>query len=147
MVPTRLWTWKAILLSDRPNWFVIICLGATFGCGVDNARTLPDVSVVTTYIEACDSSWSMGHCYGPTHRTTPEVFTVIISRQLVLRHGNVHQFADCQVMEPREWSCLDEHRKLVWMHDDDLTWDELTEARQAMVTKQEYYGFWRSLLE
>jgi hypothetical protein len=141
-----------------PKWFYIITALATTmiasSCDLGGVNTLPDVSSVTTYIVHCDSTLKAHHCYGPTQRVSDEVFAVIISRQavIILKLAGfqlaqpLHQFSDCLVAAPRRWDCMDDRRQPVSMIGDELRWAELDNAKQASVSKIEYYGFWSALI-
>lgn len=103
------------------------------GCGGSGYREIPDVSTVTLNFAQCDSSWSMFGCAGPTHPANSETFTVIISRQAVLRH-HVYGFHACTVYSPRDWVCLDTGNKPVALKPDGvMLWDELANAKQVLV--------------
>lgn len=117
------------------------------GCDpLGQPHALPDVSSVTVYIVHCDSVLDAHHCYGPTHAVSDEVFTVVISRQAVLRPLSLHQFSGCFVAAPLRWDCMDDQQRLVSMWGGELRWAELDSARQASVSKIEYFGFWRALV-
>lgn len=44
------------------------------------------------------------------------------------------------------WDCMDDRRQPVSMIGDELRWAELDNAKQASVSKIEYYGFWSALI-
>jgi hypothetical protein len=133
------------LLTEASGLCVLGALVA-LGCNPFGQRRVDDVSIVTAYFVHCDSSLSLGVCYGPRHNVSTEDFTVIISRQTVLR-DNVHGFSDCLVFSPRHWVCLDDRRRPVEMREFEMRWAELDSAGQASVSKTEYKGFWRALLD
>lgn len=97
-----------------------------------------DITIVKAYFVACDSVLSMGYCYGPSHRTNPEEFTVTISKNEVARNHLIFTFHDCKVFGPRRWDCLDTKNNLVSMTGTEMKWDELTEAHQASADKVTY---------
>jgi len=109
------------------------------GCDLSGVRNLSDASVVTAYFVHCDSVVEHGYCYGPVHRMDPQQFTVVISRQQVLR-ANVHPFSQCLVLEARHWYCFDEDRQPVDMGGDVMHWAELDSAKVAAVSKRAFCG-------
>jgi hypothetical protein len=106
-------------------------------CDSSGVQQVPDVSVVTSYFVHCDSARSLSYCWGPAHRMDPEDFTVIVSRQMVLR-ANVHPFSKCIVLAPRRWFCMDEDGQLVEMQGFVMRWAELDSAKVAAVSRDDY---------
>lgn len=56
-------------------------------------------------------------------------------------------FRNCVVGTPRVWDCLDENGKLISLRGYMLRSAEMDSSRLASVSKIEYLGFWRSLIE
>lgn len=117
-----------------------LAAGLLTGCGTSNdgVRNVSDVSLVTAYYVTCDSVLLLYHCEGPTHRARAQPFTVIISRQAVLQQS-FHSLHSCEVLEPREWTCLDEQNNFVRMRGFTIEWT-LNDAppKQASVSPREY---------
>jgi hypothetical protein len=118
---------------------VTLVLAATLGAACDKSgvRNVRDVSRVTTYFVHCDSVVEHGYCYGPVHRMDTQTFTVLMSRQQVLRY-TIHPFTGCLVLDPREWYCLDDKRRGVDMGGYVMHWAELDSAKVAAVSKREW---------
>jgi hypothetical protein len=95
---------------------------------------MPDVSSVTLRFATCDSGWSPGYCIGKSHAASPETFTIVISRQLVLRR-RLKGFHDCEVDSPTEWFCLDADNHPVALHDGRMLWRELDDAHQFLISQ------------
>lgn len=117
---------------------VAVWLPALASCDFAPYKALPDVSAVTVYFVHCDSAWDQTFCTGPSHQASPETFTVIISRQAVMRH-HLYGFHDCEVYSPVEWYCLDTKNNPVGLTPTGaMIWQELRDAHQIAVSRAEY---------
>jgi hypothetical protein len=113
-------------------FLVVGCDNESYG-----VKSVSDVSLVTAYFVTCDSVLSLNRCHGPMHRAETETFTVVVSRQAVLRRS-AHLFHGCEVLEPRRWLCFDDQGNTVEMSGFEMRWVLIDADKQASISPKEY---------